>query len=45
VINTTDKPLAKETLKKVAEMNPLLESKCKGKNKCVKFVNWKIILE
>jgi hypothetical protein len=33
VINTTSKPLEKETLKKVAEMNPLLESKCKGKIK------------
>lgn len=44
VINTTDKPLEKETLKKVAEMNPLLESKCKCKNKGVEFVQWKIIL-
>ena len=30
VINTTNIPLEKETLKKVAEMNPLLESKCKA---------------
>ncbi len=44
VINTTDKSLDKETLKKVAEMNPLLESKCKGKNKDVEYVNWRIIL-
>jgi hypothetical protein len=44
VINSTDKPLDKEALKKVAEMNPLLESKCKGKNKGVEFVNWKIII-
>jgi hypothetical protein len=44
VINTTDKPLEKETLKKVAEMNPLLESKCKAKNRGVEFVNWKIII-
>jgi len=44
VINTTDKPLEKKALKKVAEMNPLLESKCKGKNNNVKFVNWKVIL-
>jgi hypothetical protein len=44
VINTTDKPLDKEALKKVAEMNPLLESKCKGKNKTVDYVNWKIVI-
>ena len=44
VINTTDKSLDKEALKKVAEMNPLLESKCKGKNKGVEFVNWKTVV-
>jgi DNA invertase Pin-like site-specific DNA recombinase len=44
VINTTDKSLEKEALKKVAEMNPLLESKCKAKNRGVEFVNWKIII-
>ncbi len=44
VINTTDNPLEKEALKKVAEMNPLLESKCKGKNKGVEFVDWKIMI-
>jgi hypothetical protein len=44
VINTTNKPLDKETLKKVAEFNPLLESKCKGKNKGVEYVNWKAII-
>jgi hypothetical protein len=44
VINTTDQPLDKEALKKVAEMNPLLESKCKGKNKGVEYVNWKIVV-
>jgi len=42
VINTINKPLEKEALKKVAEINPLLESKCKAKNKGVTFVNWKI---
>ena len=44
VINTTHKPLDKETLKKVAEINPLLGSKCKGKNKGVEYVNWRIVL-
>ena len=44
VINTKDKSLDKETLKKVAEMNPLLESKCKAKNRGVDFVNWRIII-
>lgn len=44
VVNTSDKPLDKEALKKVAEMNPLLESKCKGKNKGVEFINWKIVV-
>ena len=44
VINTTSRPLEKESLKKVAEMNPLLESRCKAKNKGIEFVNWKIIL-
>ena len=44
IINTTDKSLDKETLKKVAEMNPLLESKCKGKNKGCQYVNWKIVI-
>ncbi len=43
-INITDKPLDKEALKKVAEMNPLLESKCKAKNNGTEYVNWKIIL-
>jgi hypothetical protein len=44
VINTANKPLEKESLKKVAEINPLLESRCKAKNKGVEFVNWRMIL-
>jgi hypothetical protein len=42
VINATNKHLGRETLKKAAEMNPLLESKCKAKNKGVEFGKWKI---
>jgi hypothetical protein len=44
IINSTNKSLDKETLKKEAEINPLLESRCKAKNKGVEFVNWKIIV-
>lgn len=40
----TNKALDKEALKKVAEMNPLLEGKCKGKNKGAEYVNWKIVV-
>ena len=44
VINTTDKTLEKDALKKAADINPLLESKCKAKNKSVEYVNWKIVI-
>lgn len=43
-MNTTSKSLDKEALTKVAEINPLLESKCKGENRNVEYVNWKIML-
>jgi hypothetical protein len=37
-----DTQIEKETLKKVAEMNLLLESKCKSKNRGVELVSGKI---
>jgi hypothetical protein len=44
IINTTDKSMEKDELKKVAEINPLLESKCKAKNKGVELISWKVVI-
>jgi len=44
VINTKNKPLSKESLKKVAGINPLLEGQCKSKIKDFEYINCEIII-
>jgi DNA invertase Pin-like site-specific DNA recombinase len=44
VINTGNKVLSRDSLKKVTEVSPLLESSCKAKIKDLEYINWKIIV-
>ncbi|MBU1019583.1 MAG: recombinase family protein, partial [Firmicutes bacterium] len=44
VINASGKKLDSEALKKVTEVNPLLESSCTTKTKSEKRIKWKIII-
>lgn len=43
VINSSNKDYDKESLKKVTEISPLLESKSKVKIKNFEYINWKIV--
>jgi hypothetical protein len=44
VINASGKRLDSESLKKVTEVNPLLESSCKSKNKQKEFISWRLVI-
>lgn len=44
VISAKEEKLTGDQLKKTAAVKPLLESRYKGKNRNVEFVNWKIII-
>ena len=44
VINASGKKLDSESLKKVTEVNPLLESSCKARTKNRSLINWEITI-
>ena len=44
VINASGKKLEGESLKKVTEIKPLLESVCKSRTKDIGILTWKIII-
>ncbi len=44
VINASGKKLDSEALKKVTDIRPLLESRCKSKRKQNDLINWRIVI-